>query len=128
MELTMLLSRVFGPLLLIAAVAIITRRKEFMRAVSSAHNERFTQHVGGILAIFVGLLLINIHHDWSAPPAILISFFGWFILGKGILYIYFPEAHLAKLIGLTEERWYTLDAILAFLFGLYLTCFGYGFF
>ncbi len=127
MELTVLLSKIFGVYMVIAGIAVFFNRRHLMAGIIAMAKERFAQLVAGMLALLMGLLIVNIHNDWSSMPASLISLIGWIGLLKGLLYIFLPEAQLAKLMkGFTERAWYTVDGILALLIGLYLAGYGYG--
>ncbi|MES2134694.1 MAG: hypothetical protein V4449_00415 [Patescibacteria group bacterium] len=127
MELTVLLSRVFGVYLLIMAVAIFTRRKALMVSVEAMFKEQFAQLVAAMISILGGLIFINIYQDWSSVPAGIISTIAWLILIKGLLYAFLPEVRLAEFTKLfTERGWYTMDGLLALSIGIYLTGFGYG--
>ncbi len=129
MDLTILLSKIFGLYMLIAGIAIFMNRKHVMLAVVAIFKERFAQLLAGILSLLLGLLLINIHNDWSTAPAILISLLGWMVVVKGLVYLFMPESKLTKLMHfLSEREWYTVDAILAVVLGAYLAGYGYGLF
>lgn len=129
MELTVLLSKIFGVYMIIAGIAVFFNRRHLMVGIVAMAKERFAQLVAGILAVLMGLILVNIHNVWSTAPAIVVSLIGWAALLKGVLYLFLPEAQLAKLVkGLTERTWYTVDGVLALLVGLYLAGFGYGWF
>lgn len=129
MELTVLLSKIFGVYMIIAGIAVFFNRRHLMVGIIAMAKERFAQLVAGILAVLMGLILVNIHNVWSTAPAAVVSLIGWIALLKGLLYLFLPEAQLAKLVkGLTERAWYTVDGVLALLVGLYLAGFGYGWF
>ncbi|MES2014653.1 MAG: hypothetical protein V4437_02450 [Patescibacteria group bacterium] len=128
MELTVLLSRIFGMYLIIMAIMIFTHRKGLMVSVEAMFKEHFAQLVAAMVSILGGLIFINVYQDWSSVPAGIISTIAWLILIKGLLYAFFPEVRLAKFTKLfTERGWYTMDGLLAFGLGIYLTGFGYGF-
>ncbi len=127
MEITLLLARIFGPYFLLAAVMVFLNRKELMVNVEAMYQERFAQWLAGMIATLGGIAYINIYQDWSSFTSGLLSMLGWLVLIKGLLYAFIPRVRLAKLTGILDERsWYTMDGILAFLCGLYLTAYGYG--
>lgn len=129
MELTIILSRIFGVYLLIVSVMIFMNRKALMVGVLSMFKERFAQMLAAMISILGSLTFINFYQDWSSLPSSIISTIPWFILIKGLLYAFLPEIRLAKLSHvLTERSWYTMDGILALVVGLYLAGYGYGFF
>lgn len=129
MELTVLLAKIFGVYMLLVGLAILMNRRHVMAGVIALAKERFAQIIAGMLALLLGLFLVNVHNDWSSLPASLVSLIGWMALAKGLLYLFLPEGALGKLVhSLTERSWYLVDGILVILVGLYLAGFGYGWF
>lgn len=127
--LTILLAKVLGLYMLIAGLALYTNRRHMMLAIVALSKERGSQLVGGVVALIIGLFIVNIHNDWSTLPASLISLIGWAGVLKGIAYLFLPEAKLSKWMHmLSERKWYMIDSVVAFLLGLYLVGFGFGWF
>lgn len=107
---------------------VFANREALMIGVESMFKERFAQMLAAMLALIGGLVFINLYQDWSSLPSGIISTIAWLILIKGLLYAFVPEIRLARFTKLlTEHSWYTMDGILAFIVGLYLTGYGYGF-
>lgn len=129
MELTILLSKILGLYMLIAGLAIFVNRRHILLAVVGLAHERGAQVIGGVIALLFGLLIVNIHNDWSTLPAALVSVIGWLGIVKGVFYLFMPQAKIDKVLkSLTERSWYTIDGIVAIAAGLYLAGFGYGWF
>ncbi len=129
MILTIFLAKVIGLYMLIAGLALFLNRRHMMLAVVSLGKERASQLIGGIVALFIGLVVVNLHNEWSTLPAALVSLVGWLGVLKGIAYLFLPEAKLAKFMhALSERKWYAIDGAVAILLGLYLTGFGFGWF
>ena len=127
--LTILLAKIFGLYMLIAGLAIISNRKHMVLAIIAIAKERSSQLIGGLVALLLGLFIVNIHNDWSMLPASLVSPIGWASVVKGLTYLFLPEAKLTKLMHvLAERKWYMIDGIIAVILGLYLTGFGFGWF
>lgn len=129
MLLTTLLAKIFGLYMLIAGLAILMNRKHMVLAVIAIAKERSSQLIGGLVALLLGLFIVNIHNDWSVLPASLVSLVGWASVIKGLAYLFLPEATLTKYMHLLAERkWYLIDGLAAVLIGLYLAGFGFGWF
>jgi hypothetical protein len=127
MDMTTLLARIFGPYLLLAALMVFANRKALMLNVEAMFQERFAQWLAAMIAILGGLTYVNLYQDWSSLPSGILSTIGWLILFKGLLYAFLPEVRLAKFTKILNDRsWYTMDGILAVIFGVYLSGFGYG--
>lgn len=129
MELTIFLAKVLGVYMSIIGIAILFRRKHVMLAIFALAKERFAQLIAGTIALLVGLLLVNVHNDWSSTPAAIVSLIGWAAVLKGIFYLFLPEAHLSKVLhALSERSWYLIDGIIVLLVGLYLAGTGFALF
>ena len=129
MELTIFLSKVIGLYMLIAGIGVLVNRRHIMLAVVGIVQERAAQLIGGVMALFIGLVIVNLHNDWSTTPAALVSLIGWIGIAKGLVYFFLPEAKLVKLMkALTDRSWYVFDGLVAAALGLYLAGFGYGWF
>lgn len=129
MELTILLSKIFGVYMIVAGLAVFMNRKHLMAGIIGMAKERFAQIMAGIIGLLFGLVMVNIHNDWSTLPASLISLIGWAGLVKGLAYLFLPEKSLTKLMHLfTERSWYLIDGIIVLVVGIYLAGFGYGWF
>lgn len=129
MILTILLAKIFGLYMLAIGVSILMNRRQMMLAIVALMKDRAVQLMGGVMALLLGLFLVNIHNDWSTLPSVLVSLIGWAIFFKGLAYLFLPEPKLAKLVhALTERSWYMIDGVLAVIIGLYLAGFGFGWF
>lgn len=129
MPLTIFLAQVFGLYMIIVGLAIIANRKHIMLAVAALVEERLAQLMAGIMALLMGLFLVNLHNDWSTMPAAVVSLICWTIFVKGLLYLFIPEPSLSKLVRkLNQRKWYMIDGVIAVLVGIYLAGFGYGWF
>lgn len=127
MELTLFLSKVFGLYMLIAGIAILLRRRHLMLAIAALVEDRYAQVLTGVISLLFGLLLVNVHNDWSTLPAGIISFLGWAGIVKGGVYLFLPEVKLQKLVRtLTNRTWYMVDGLIAVVAGLYLAGIGFG--
>ena len=129
MELTVFFAKVIGLYMLIAGLAIFMNKRHIMGAIVGLMHERAAQLIGGLIALIWGLVVVNLHNDWSTLPAALISLVGWAGVVKGVVYLFLPEAQLNKLMKMfTERSWYMADGIVAIVLGLYLAGFGFSWF
>lgn len=127
MGLTFLLARVLGPYILLAGIAVFINRRHIMLGVVALAHEKGAQLTAGLLALFVGLFLVNVHNIWYSLPVGLVSAVGWGAVIKGLVYLFLPEAQLSKIMkALSDRNWYMIDGIVAVVIGLYLTAFGFG--
>ncbi len=85
-------------------------------------------YIAGLLAILIGLVLINTHNIWIADWPVIITIFGWLAFFGGIFRVSMPNQ--VKTLGKAMiERKTLLLVIIAinFALGCYLTLAGYQF-
>jgi len=129
MELTILLAKVLGSYMVIGGVALLVRRRFFMSAFSSLVEDKASRFLLAAVDVLVGLLIINIHNDWSSLPAGIVTFVGWSALAKGVISMFLKDASLEKFAAaFRAKKWYLPEAIVVVVVGVYLVAFGFGWF
>jgi hypothetical protein len=128
MELTILLSKVFGIYLIIGGLACLIRQKWFMSVVHNFVEEKLLRLVVAIAELVAGLFLIFNHNIWSSFGEGLVSLFGWMMALEGALYLFLSDKAVRKLIGFFNKKgWYTFGGVLSIVLGIYLIRIGFGF-
>ena len=122
----MFIARIIGPVLVVTGFAAILNSKLLEEVGREFVDSRALLFLGGILALVIGLVLVNTHNVWVADCPVVITIFGWLAIGAGVVRTAFPgltrrmgDAMLISrplLIGL---------AVLQLLFGLWLSWVGY---
>lgn len=129
MEVTILLAKVLGLYMLIGGIAVIVRKRFIMAALASIVVEKGERLLISVIDILIGLLIINVHDDWSTLTAGIISFIGWAALAKGLVGLFMKDAALEKFVVMFRaKKWYMYDAAIAIALGLYLANAGFGWF
>lgn len=128
MELTILLSKVFGLYYLVVGLMMLLRRGWFKSVVTAFVESPALRFFAGILMLIGGFFIIVSHQDWSNLPAGFISLLGWAIAVKAILYMNLSNNAVKKWTG-----WFKINGVsgvvwslLVVVIGLYLTNFGFG--
>lgn len=126
MEITLLLSKVFGVYFLVVSALVFFNRRGLLLSVRAMTKERFAELSMSIFAVLGGLFYINLYQNYSTVTTTILSLIGWFTLVKGLLFMFLPEKYLTHITSLfSDKMWYTLDGVLALVLGLYLTGYGY---
>lgn len=127
MELTILLSKVFGIYFIMVALIMLVRRNYLRSVLASFSEEPMLRFMMGILMLLGGTFLVVSHNDWSTLPAGLISLIGWLTMIKSALYLSLSKESLSRWIN-----WYYLEhgygwwgILIALILGLYLANFGF---
>lgn len=127
MMLTVLLAKVFGTYMIIGGVALLARKRYFMSALGSFVEDKGSRLIIAMVDIIVGLLVINIHNDWSSLPSALVTFIGWSALVKGVLAMFMKDASLERSVkAFHEKKWYLPEALVVIVVGVYLASYGFG--
>ncbi len=127
MELTVLLSKVFGIYLVVMGLIMFFRRNHFISLTRTFSEEKPLRFVMGIIMFVAGLFLIVAHHDWSSVPAGLVSFLGWMTTLKALLYINLSDGAMKKWIErVNVSGRYVWGGIISVLVGIYLLNFSFG--
>jgi len=130
MELTILLSKVFGIYFLVMGLFLVFHRGWFKTVVSSFAEMPALRFMMGLVMLIGGLFLIVSHQDWSSFAAGFISFLGWAVAVKALLYMNLTNNGVRRWTGWFKVGGaYGLVAGLLYIaLGLYLTNFGYAWF
>jgi uncharacterized membrane protein len=128
MELTILLSKVFGIYLIIAGLACLVRQNWFMSIVHNFVEEKLMRVIVSAAELIAGLFLIFNHNVWSSFSTGLVSLFGWMMAVEGATYLFLPDRSFRKLIGFFNKKgWYSFFGLVAIVLGIYLTRISFGF-
>ncbi len=127
MELTILLSKVFGIYLLVGGLTYMTRQKYFMAVVHDFVGDRALRMVISAAEIIAGLFLVLNHNLWDSWPQRIVSAVGWLVVLEGALYLVLPESTVKKILKLFNTKgWYVGGGVVSVLLGLYLVNYGFG--
>jgi len=127
MELTILLSKVFGIYFVAMGLFLVLHRGMFKTVVSAFAEAPALRFMMGIIMFISGVFLIVSHQDWSSFASGFISFLGWAVAVKALLYMNLSNNGVKRWTGWFKVGGaYGLAAGLLYVaLGLYLTNFGF---
>jgi len=127
MELTTLLSQVFGIYLIVGGIAIWYRKSYFAPILGDFAHDPMLRLIVGTLELVAGLFIVLTHNIWSSAAASLISLFGWMLAVEGAFYMIVSDEFVARIYkSLLKPWWFVFGGIFALVVGLYLTASGFG--
>ncbi|HYE23432.1 MAG TPA: hypothetical protein VEA92_03245 [Candidatus Paceibacterota bacterium] len=127
MELTTLLSQVFGIYLIVGGIAIWTRQRFFVPILGAFAKDPLQRLIVGTLELVAGLFIVLTHNVWTSAAASLVSLFGWMLVLEGAFYMIASDRTVAKMYkALDFKAWFTFGGIFALIVGVYLTAIGFG--
>lgn len=127
MELTSLIAKVVGPVLLLRALSILLARKHFVEMVRGLEREVRTVSFSlfPIALLMACITLAVFHSDTSSVAAVLIHIIAWGGIVKASALILFPGVVVAKARMLERHGFLNVVLLVCFLVGGYFTWFGY---
>ena len=121
------IAQIIGLLFCIDAVGVLVNTAFYRRMVEEFIESPALCYLGGILALFFGLFILNFNNAWTADWTVIITIIGWLSVVKGVLLIVFPNVYL------NFSNWMRMgDAMMRYigiiylLLGLFLTFKGFG--
>ncbi len=127
MEMTVLLARVVGPVLLLRGISLLIDRQHFLTMLDRLQEESQTVSFSlfPIAMLMTALAIVNTYEDTSSVAAILFRLIAWGMILKTSLLILFPHlvAQKAQMIGQAGFLWIVL--LMSLTIGGYFTWFGY---
>lgn len=130
MELTILLSKVFGLYFLAIGAILLFRRGYFRSVVNNIVEEPALRFITGVMMLLGGLFFVVSHQDWTDVNTRIISILGWLVVIKSLFYLNASNSGMRKWTG-----WFkiggmtgTIAALVYVALGLYLVNFSFGLF
>ena len=130
MELTILLSKVFGIYFVVVGLMLVLHRGLFKSVVSSFAETPALRFMMGLIMLIGGIFLIVSHQDWSNFASGFISVLGWLVAVKALVYMNLSNNAVRRWTG-----WYKVGGVyglvaglLYIALGLYLTNFAFAWF
>ena len=121
------IAQIIGLLFGIVAVGVLINTAIYRRMVEEFTESPALCYLGGILALFFGLFILNFNNAWTTDWTVIITIIGWLSVVKGVLLIVFPKVYL------NFSNWMRMgDAMMRYigiiylLLGLFLTFKGFG--
>ena len=126
MENSVFLAKLLGPYFIIVAVGILFNLKIYQKIMEDFCKNSALIYLGGIMALFFGLLVVLFHNVWVASWEVIITIFGWLGLIKGIWLITFPNS-VTKFSEAYQKNLTLLriHLVIVLALGLFLTVKGY---
>jgi hypothetical protein len=126
MGVSIFIARILGPYCLIVALGGLLNLKTYQRVIDECVVNAAMVYIGGILALFFGLLILQCNNIWTFNWRVIITIMGWSGLIKGMYLIFFPNS-LIKVVKFYQKFpiFLASNLILVLVLGVILTAFGY---
>ena len=92
MATSILIAKLIGPVLFVAAIAMLADTKDLQEMAREYLNDRALIYVTGVLAMLGGLAIVNNHNIWIVDWPVIITLFGWAMIVGGAVRMALPSA------------------------------------
>ena len=120
------IARLVGPIFIVVAIGIVLNGPFYTALIAEATHSPTLIYLSGLLAMSIGLAVLNAYHSWSGGWRVIITVFGWIWLIGGILRLALPATTAAMAIEIYANPIVLLVvALVILIIGAVLTFFGY---
>ncbi len=126
MATSILIAKLIGPVVLVAAIAMMADAKDLQEMARDFLKDRALIYVTGVLAMLGGLAIVNNHNIWIADWPVIITLCGWAMIIGGAVRMALPSA--VRSIGgamMENPTMIRVSGAVWVLIGAYLTYKGY---
>jgi len=92
MENAIIIARIIGPFFVIVGLGFLFNLKNFQKVMEDFAKNSALIYMGGVMALFFGLLIVQFYNVWKLQWPLIITILGWMSLIKGVVLIVFPKA------------------------------------
>lgn len=126
MDTSLLLARIIGPYMLIAAIGLMVNRAGYKRLLDELQGQTLLLLIMGAFTLILGLLMLQFHNIWVSDWRVLITIIGWTIAIKGAFAMIAPDAMIRFANGFNaNETTLNIHGALTLLFGAFMSYMGY---
>ena len=125
MEFSILVAKIIGIIYLSFGIGLLLNSKYYQKVFRKILNDSSYIILGGIIAIIIGVIIINEHNIWISNWTVIITIIGWVALIKGILLLAFPKFTNVFEKLLSNKKRLPLLGVFAVIFGLLFIYFGF---
>ncbi|MFZ3020085.1 MAG: hypothetical protein WA051_01005 [Minisyncoccia bacterium] len=119
MDVTLLVSKIFGVYLLVAGVFLIFKGKTIPYLLKDFFDHPAVCYLTGVILLFLSSMYLIQYNIWDGTWKTIVTAFVWITLLKGLVYIFAPKI-LSEMTIQNNKRFFNIYGVLAILVGVYL--------
>lgn len=120
MQLSLFLAKVLGLSIVIVFVSLLYHKNVLKSyAVEASKNIPFV-YFTGIIGLLLGLMMVVSHNIWEWNYRGVVTVFGWLILIKGLIRLFWPQFIQKIIKNAFDSWWLQATMFLCFVIGIYL--------
>lgn len=125
MELSYFLAKFFGIYLIIISIFLFSRQHVIQETFDNFFRNIGLLVYSGAMLMALGLLIVLSHNVWELSWRSIITVFGYIILLKGLIRVFFPNWGRDLVFKFINGNWPKYIGALMLLLGVYLTIKGF---
>jgi hypothetical protein len=126
MQRSIFLARLIGPVLITVGIALIFNSDTYRYMAEQFLVSYALIYVAGVIALFAGLAIVNLHNYWHWKWPVIITVLGWMSVIGGAIRILVPqEGQIVGTAIVGAKMWPGIPGIVMLFFGLWLFYEGY---
>ena len=126
METSILLARIIGVVYLVMGLSLLFNKEMYNKLMAELKQSGLSKMFMGLLAIVLGMLIVNTHNVWEWTYQGLITFIGWVVLLKWVAMLLWPKQVLNWSDKMSKgSGWRNAALVFSLVVGLYLTYVGF---
>jgi len=126
MDITLVLAKVLGGILLAVGVSALNKRW-ISTVIADIERSSGLFWMYGFVAFVIGVTTISLYDAWTSDWRVLITIIGWLCILKGVGLMVFPQSMLAVYKKVKLASIVPFSGVISVLLGLALLYFGFAF-
>ena len=123
MDYAMLLSKIFGPVLLLAGLWFFFSKNHLTHVIESLKDEPALFFTSGLTNLIIGFTILSLYSDWGWQSETAVTLFGWLLIVRGLSVLYFPQE--AMQYTMKAVKHHRILAVVPLVLGILMLCYGY---
>ncbi|MBU0998990.1 hypothetical protein KKG24_01630 [Patescibacteria group bacterium] len=119
MDIIILVAKILGIYLVVSGLFLIIKGKTIPHLLKDFFDHPAIIYLTGVILIFLSSMYLIQYNIWDGTWRVLVTFFVWLVLLKGLMYIFFPQILNEEFVKKFRNSFGTYGVI-AILVGLYL--------
>ena len=120
------IAKIMGPILATVAISLLLHRERYVAMIENFLENSIVWYVVSILVMMFGLIMVNAHNHWIFGWEVILTFFGWAALAKGVLLLIMPQQVVKLGIVFKNSKTLPVAGIVYLALGVFISLKGYG--
>lgn len=125
METSLLIAQILGPIYVVISLGMLMNKGHYTNVFNDFIKSDALMYIGGVMAMAIGLLIVQAHNVWVKDWTVLVTIVGWIAVLKGVMLFVFPGVMKKQTKAMMKGNMLQVASIVALVLGSAFTYFGY---